>query len=190
MPKRPEKKKRKFEFDEALLDELLEQYDGPADMFGSEGLLESLKARLVERALSAEMTDHLGYPKHEKRTKDTQNARNGTTKKRVKTETGEMEIEVPRDRDSSFEPLLVPKGVRRLEGFDDMVVALYSRGMTTRDIQSQLKEIYKVEISPDLVSLITNEILNRESELEAEAELAEVMDGMERLEAAEADPTL
>jgi putative transposase len=160
MPNRPHKKKQnKFEFEEDLLDQLLENYDGPTDMFGSDGLLESLKAKLVERALEGEMTAHLGYEKHGQRPENSENARNGTTKKRVKTESSEIAIEVPRDRDGSFDPLLVPKGVRRLKGFDDMVIALYSRGMTTRDIQDQLKEVYTVDVSPDLVSIITNEVL-------------------------------
>lgn len=161
MPNRPRRKKEsKFQFEEALLDQLLEDYEGPDDMFGSEGLLESLKARLVERALQGEMTAHLGYEKHGQRPPENRdNARNGSTKKRVKTESGEMEIEVPRDRDGSFEPILVPKHLRRLEGFDEMVIALYARGMSNRDIQDQLKEIYAVEVSPELISIITDEVL-------------------------------
>lgn len=160
MPRQQRKKNQnKFQFEEELLDQLLENYDGPADMFGSEGLLESLKAKLVERALQGEMTAHLGYEKHGQRPENSDNARNGTTKKRVKTESSEIAIEVPRDRDGSFDPILVPKGVRRLKGFDDMVIALYARGMTTRDIQSQLKEVYAVDVSPELISIITDEVL-------------------------------
>lgn len=161
MPHRPKKKKEKgkFQFEEELLDQLLEDYEGPGDMFGTGGLLDSLKAKLVERALRGEMTAHLGYEKNGQRPENSGNARNGSTKKRVKTESGEMEIEVPRDRDASFEPLLVPKGVRRLEGFDNMVIALYARGMSTRDIQSQLKEVYSVDVSAELISIITDEIL-------------------------------
>lgn len=160
MPNRRSKEKKgKFHFEEELLDHLLEDYEGPADMFGSEGLLESLKTKLVERALQGEMTAHLGYEKHGHRPEDSENARNGTTRKRVKTESSEIAIEVPRDRDGSFDPILVPKGVRRLKGFDDMVIALYARGMTTRDIQAQLKEVYAVDVSPDLISNITDEVL-------------------------------
>jgi putative transposase len=159
MPKRPEKtKKKKFEFQKALLDELLEDYEGPDDMFGSDGLLDSLKARLVERALESELTHHLGYEKHGNSSGFDSNTRNGTTPKTVKTETGQFSISVPRDRDATFEPVLVPKFVRRIEGFDDMVISLYSRGTSTRDISEQLAEIYKMDVSHDLVSTITDEI--------------------------------
>ena len=88
-----------------------------------------------KRALEAERTDHLGYEKHAVEGRDGGNSRNGRTRKRVKTDSGEVEIEVPRDRDASFDPKLVPKGRRRLPGFDDKVIALYARGMTTREIQ-------------------------------------------------------
>ena len=118
MPNRPKQKnnKRKFEFSQSVLDELLEQYNGPDDMFGSEGLLESLKARLVERALQGEMTDHLGYEKNGERPEESTNYRNGSSPKTVRTETGAMDIQVPRDRDGSFRPVIVPKDARRLEG--------------------------------------------------------------------------
>lgn len=161
MPNRPKQKnsKRKFEFSQSVLDELLEQYNGPDDMFGSEGLLESLKARLVERALQGELTDHLGYEKNGQRPDDCGNYRNGNSPKTVKTESGQFEIQVPQDRERNFEPILVPKGVRRLEGFDDMVISLYARGMTTEDISTQLAEIYKVEASTGLISTITGEIM-------------------------------
>lgn len=159
MPKRPKKTKRKHEFEEQLLDQLLENYEGtPDDMFGSEGLLESLKAKLVERALESELTHHLGYEKHDK--SDNANARNGSTKKTVKTKTGQFEVSVPRDRDGSFDPILVPKYARRIEGFDEMVINLYARGTTTREVSEQLSEIYKIEISHDLISTITDEILD------------------------------
>lgn len=159
MPNRPKKTSRKFEFEGKLLDELLENYEGtPDDMFGSEGLLESLKASLVERALGGELTHHLGYEKHDK--SDNTNARNGTSRKTVKTKTGQFEVSVPRDRDGSFDPVLVPKYARRIEGFDDMVINLYARGTTTREISEQLSEIYKLEISHDLISTITDEILD------------------------------
>lgn len=159
MSNKPKKTSRKFEFEGKVLDELLENYEGtPDDMFGSEGLLESLKASLVERALECELTHHLGYGKHDK--SDNTNARNGTSRKTVKTKTGQFEVSVPRDRDGSFEPVLVPKYARRIEGFDDMVINLYARGTTTREISEQLSEIYKLEISHDLISTITDEILD------------------------------
>ena len=160
MPNRSKKTSRKFEFEGKLLDELLENYEGtPDDMFGTDGLLESLKASLVERALESELTHHLGYEKHGK-SELGENARNGTSKKTVKTKSGQFEISVPRDRDGSFDPILVPKYARRIEGFDDMVINLYARGTTTREISEQLSEIYKLEVSHDLISTITDEILD------------------------------
>ena len=119
MPKRSSKKKaEKHQFSDELLDQLLDSYEGPGDMFGPEGLLNSLKARLVERSLSAELTNHLGYQKHQKRPEESENVRNGSSPKRkIKTESGELEVSVPRDRDGTFEPALLPKYARRLEGF-------------------------------------------------------------------------
>ena len=162
MPKRPSKKESsgETEFNDELLDQLLEGYGGPQDMFGQDGLLDRLKSRLVERSLHAELTNHLGYSKHDGKPDGTTNARNGTAPKRkIKTESGEIEVSVPRDRDGSFEPALLPKYARRIEGFDDMVIGLYARGMSTRDIQDQLQEIYKIDVSPELISDITDEIL-------------------------------
>lgn len=151
--------KDRFSFSHDLLDQLLENYEKPDDMFGHDGLLESLKARLVERALAGELTHHLGYDKNAERPAGVENYRNGSSSKTVKTKSGPMKIEIPRDRDGTFEPLLVPTGVRRFEGFDDMVISLYARGMTTRDISSQLKEVYAVDASADLISTITGEIM-------------------------------
>lgn len=163
MPNRPPKKKtntQEPEFSDELLDKLLEGYGGPDDMFGQDGLLDRLKSRLVERSLHTELTHHLGYDKHDTRPEGTENARNGTGPiRKIKTESGEIEVSVPRDRDGSFEPALLPKYARRIEGFDDMVIGLYARGMSTRDIQDQLQEIYKFKVSPDLISDVTDEIL-------------------------------
>jgi len=143
---------------EALIDQLLEG-ERPEDILNEGGLAQELKKRLVERALEGEMTDHLGYEKHSSAGRDGGNSRNGKTRKRIKTGEDELEIEVPRDRDGSFSPKLVPKGRRRLPGFDDKVIALYARGMTTREIQSGLKEIYGVEVSPSLISAVTDSVL-------------------------------
>jgi len=143
---------------EAMIDQLLEG-ERPEDILNEGGLAQELKKRLVERALEGEMTDHLGYEKHASEGRDGGNSRNGKTSKRVKTGEDELEIEVPRDRDGSFSPKLVPKGRRRLPGFDDKVIALYARGMTTREIQSGLKEIYGVEVSPSLISAVTDSVL-------------------------------
>jgi len=123
---------------DAMLDRLLEGRS-PEEVVGSGGLLEDLTKRLLERALEGELSDHLGYEKHDARGRDGGNSRSGRTRKRVKTDTAEMEIEVPRDRDGSFEPKLVPKGQRRLPGFDEKVIALYARGMTTREIQEHAR---------------------------------------------------
>lgn len=151
--------KKQDEDVDAMLDRLLEG-KRPEEVVGSGGLLEDLTKRLLERALEGELSEHLGYEKHDARGRDGGNSRNGRTRKRVKTDTAEMEIEVPRDRDGSFAPKLVPKGRRRLPGFDEKVIALYARGMTTREIQGHLKELYKVEVSPSLISTVTDAVLD------------------------------
>jgi putative transposase len=143
---------------EELVERLLGNRSTAEELFGEHGLFQQLKKRLVERALQGELTAHLGYDKYRGRPATSDNARNGTTSKTVKTDDGELEIEVPRDRVGSFEPLLVKKRQTRLTGFDDRVIALYARGMTTRDIQAHLEEIYGVEISPDLISRITDAV--------------------------------
>jgi len=141
-----------------LLDALMKDYKNPEDLIGETGLLKQLTKRLLERAMQAEMTDHLGYEKNSPSGKKTENSRNGSYKKRVKGEFGNLDIAVPRDRDASFEPLILPKGQSRFAGFDDKIIALYARGMTTRDIQSHLEEIYGVGISPTLVSQVTQAV--------------------------------
>ena len=142
-----------------LLDELLEGLS-PEEIMGKDGLVNELTKRLMERALEGELTDHLGYEKNAAEGHNGGNSRNGRTTKRVKTGTQEIELGVPRDRDSSFEPKLVKKGQRRLPGFDEKVIALYARGMTTREIQGHLKELYQVEVSPTLISTVTDAVLD------------------------------
>lgn len=144
---------------EELLDQLLEGYDSPEDLLGPEGLLTELKRRLVNKVLDSELTTHLGYEKHAKGdgTKAS-NTRNGHSSKKLRSDDGEMEIKVPRDRSGEFEPTLVPKHQRYFDGFDEAIVSLYSRGLTTRDIQEQLKEMYKVEVSPMLISNATSAV--------------------------------
>lgn len=141
-----------------LIDQLLAGCDDPKEILGKKGLLHRLQKKLVERALEAELEDHLGYPPHVRTS--TANARNGRTKKTVKTDSSELEIEVPRDREGSFEPQLVKKRQRRLEGFDEKVLAFYARGMSTREIQAQLEEIYDIEVSPTLISNVTHAVLD------------------------------
>ena len=141
-----------------LLDALMKDYKKPEDLIGENGLLKQLTKRLLERAMQAEITDHLGYEKHAPAGKKTGNSRNGSYKKTVKGEFGNLDIAVPRDRDSTFEPVIVPKGESRFTGFDDKIISMYARGMTTRDIQGHLEEIYGVEVSPTLISQVTDAI--------------------------------
>ena len=141
-----------------VLDALMKDYKNPEDLIGETGLLKQLTKQLLERAMQAEMTEHLGYEKNIPAKKKTTNSRNGTYQKRVKGEFGNLDITVPRDRDSSFEPIILPKGQSRFTGFDDKIIALYARGMTTRDIQAHLEEMYGVEVSPTLVSQVTRAV--------------------------------
>jgi hypothetical protein len=141
---------------EALLDALIAGCDSPEDIVGESGLLKELQKRLMERALNAELTHHLGYEANERHTSD--NCRNGKTSKTVHTQNGSLEIEIPRDRNGEFEPQLVKKHQRRLEGFDEQVIALYARGLSTRDIQSHLEELYGTEVSPTLISNVTSAV--------------------------------
>src|SRR5262245_50442103 len=135
-----------------LLDELLAGYRNPEDLTGADGLLKQLTGALVERALNAELTDHLGYEPGAPEGSVTGNTRNGTSPKTLVTDQGEVPIEVPRDRNGTFEPQLVKKHQRRFTGFDDKILSMYARGMTGRDIQAHLSEMYGTEISPSLIS--------------------------------------
>ena len=142
-----------------LIDELLKDYQKPEDLVGENGLLKHLTRALVERALGAELTHHLGYEKHSPEGKSSGNSRNGTSPKTLKSDLGDLPIGVPRDRNGEFEPQLVRKGQRRFNGFDDKILSMYARGMTTRDIQAHLLELYKVEVSPELISSVTAEVM-------------------------------
>ena len=142
-----------------LLDELLEGYEKPEDLLGENGILQELKKALVEKALGAELTHHLGYEKGSPPSRKATNTRNGHGKKKVKGSEGEMEISVPRDRNGTFEPQLIKKGQRRFDGFDDKIISMYARGMTVREIQGHLKELYGVAVSPDLISKVTDAVL-------------------------------
>ena len=145
--------------DKGLIDKLLGDYKGPEDMTGENGLLKQLTKALLERALAAELTTHLGYEKHAAEGRHSGNSRNGASSKRLKGEFGTVEIAVPRDRAGSFEPQLVPKGTTRFTGFDDKILSLYARGMTTREIQGHLEEMYQVEVSPTLISNVTEAVI-------------------------------
>jgi putative transposase len=130
------------------------------ELLKDSGLLKELKKRLLETALEAEMTEHLGYEKHSPDGCGTGNSRNGKTSKRIISANGDLDIEVPRDRKGDFEPQLVRKRQVRLEGFDEKVLSLYARGMTTRELQDHLEEIYEVEVSPALISRVTDAVLD------------------------------
>jgi putative transposase len=143
-----------------LIDELLKDYANPQDVLAEGGLLKQLTKAVIERCLEAELDTHLGYAKHVRTGNATLNRRNGHSQKTLKGEQGQVEIEVPRDRQGSFEPQLVQKGQTRLDGFDDKIIALYARGMTTRDIQAQLHELYGVEVSPTLISNVTEAVMD------------------------------
>ena len=140
------------------LDELLKGKT-PQEIIRQNGLLDELTKPLVERALEGELTAHLGYEKHATEGRNSKNSRNGKAVKRVKTSTSQIDIEVPRDRDGSFEPQLLPKRRRRLPGFDDKVLALYARGLTTRESQGHLKEMYGVSVSPSLISAVPESVM-------------------------------
>jgi len=143
-----------------LLDELLKDYQKPDDLLGQDGLLQQLTKALVERALDGELTHHLGYDKHHFSGDNSGNSRNGTTPKTLRGKRGQVQIDVPRDRASEFEPQLVKKNQTRFDGLDEKIISLYSRGMTQREIQGHLEEIYGVEVSPSLISTVTDAVLD------------------------------
>jgi len=143
-----------------LVDELLKGYEKPEDIIGENGLLKRLTKALLERALNAELTHHLGYEKHDPAGHNSGNSRNGSTSKTVKGEFGEIVVDTPRDRNGSFEPQILGKHQTRFDGFDDKILSLYARGMTTREIQGHLQEMYGVEVSPTLISDVTDAVLD------------------------------
>jgi len=149
--------KEKNKIDALLYD--LTKGKTPEELLGENGLLAELTKRLAEQALEGEMVEHLGYEKHAAEGTGTGNSRNGKSTKKIRTRSGDIEIEVPRDRNGDFEPKFVRKRQRRLPGFDNKVIAFYARGMTTREIQSALHEIYGTEVSPALISAVTDSVL-------------------------------
>jgi putative transposase len=145
--------------DKDLIDKLLGDYQKPEDLIGENGLLKQLTKALVERALNAELTHHLGYEKNDADGRGSGNSRNGTSRKKLTGDFGEIELEVPRDRVGDFEPQIVGKHQRRFTGFDDKILSMYARGMSTREIQGHLQEIYGAEVSPSLISEVTDEVI-------------------------------
>jgi len=141
-----------------LLDTLMKDYKKPEDLIGENGLLKQLTKRLLERAMQTELTEHLGYEKHSPNGKNSGNSRNGGYKKTITGDFGNLDITTPRDRNSTFEPVILPKGETRFTGFDDKIISMYARGMTTRGIQGHLQEIYGIDVSPSLISQVTDTI--------------------------------
>jgi transposase-like protein len=142
-----------------VLDELLAGAQGEEEIVGPGGLLSQLTKRLVERAMEVELTEHLGYEPHLEPPGGTGNARNGSTPKTLITEHGPVQVDTPRDRNGSFEPQIVRKRQRRFEGFDEKILALYARGLSTRDIEAHLAEIYGVKVGRDLISRVTDAVM-------------------------------
>ena len=143
---------------EGLIDELLKQGRKPEDVHA---LLKRLTKEVVERAMQAEMNEHLGYEKHDPAGANSGNSRNGVTRKSLTGEFGEVEIATPRDRNGEFEPQMVKKNQTRWTGFDDKILSMYARGMTAREIQGHLEEIYQVEVSPSLISEVTDGVMEQ-----------------------------
>lgn len=141
--------------DPKLIDQLLANYKSPEEIAGENGLLKQLTKAVLERALQAELTGHLGYEKHDRVGHKSGNSRNGTSRKTLKGDFGKLDLETPRDRNGTFEPKIVATHQTRWTGFDDKILSLYARGMSTREIQGHLEEIYRVEVSPSMISDVT-----------------------------------
>ncbi|MCF7778098.1 IS256 family transposase [Sulfitobacter sp. M220] len=152
-----------------LLDELLKGCERPEDLLGDAGLMKELKIKLMERMLGAELTSHLGYEDGKDAPPDQTNRRNGSSAKRLKGQDGELPIAVPRDRDGSFEPELVKKGQTRIDGMDDKIIGLYAAGLTVRDIRAHLEDVYGLQVSPDLISRVTDAVLDEVREWQSRA---------------------
>jgi putative transposase len=150
----------KEKIEDEIIDNLLKDYKEPEDLIGEGGLLKELTKRLLERAMSAEMTQHVGYVKHATAGRNSGNSRNGKTAKTLKGTFGTMPIEVPRDRNGTFEPKIIGKHQTRFTGFDENIISLYARGLSTREIKQHLEEIYQVEVSPALISAVTDEVID------------------------------
>ena len=161
-PKRRPRRKRTEEERKAdeMMDDLLRNYKTPEEIMGEGGLLAQLTKKLLERAMAAELTEHVGYEKHDRAGRNSGNSRNGRSRKTLKGDFGTMRIEVPRDRAGTFEPQIIGKHQTRWTGFDDKILSMYARGMSSREIQQHLEEIYKVEVSPGLISTVTEAVID------------------------------
>jgi putative transposase len=154
------KGRKKISRRDELLDELLKEYGGSAGVTGPDGLLKDMTRAVIQRAMGAELSHHLGYEPGQAPPEGQDNRRNGKTEKTLRTGQGPLTIEVPRDREGSFEPQLIPKHQRHFDGFDDKILSMYARGMTVREIRAHLEEIYGVEVSPDLISRVTDAVID------------------------------
>ena len=152
--------KKTNQIDPRIIDELISTYEKPEDLLGEGGILKQLQKAMLERILEGEITTELGYSKHDPKGNNSGNSRNGYSEKTLKGTNGELSIQVPRDRNGEYSPQIIPKRQTRFEGFDKKIISLYSRGMTTRDIQEQLQELYGVEVSATLISNVTNEVID------------------------------
>ena len=144
--------------DPKIIEQLLIGYKNPEEVLGENGLLKQLTKAVLERALQAELTRHLGYQKHDPAGNNSGNSRNGVTRKTLKGDFGEIELETPRDRNGSFEPKIVERHQTRWTGFDGKILSMYARGMSTRDIQGHLEDMYQVEVSPAFISNVTSSV--------------------------------
>jgi putative transposase len=147
-----------MEIPDELIDQLLGEYQGPEQLTGPDGLINQLRRRLIERAAGAELGQHLGYPPGGEPPEGQSNRRNGLSAKTLRTVDGPVTVELPRDREGSFEPRIVPKHGRSFDGFDELILALYAGGMSTRDVQRHLRELYGVDVSEGLISEVTGSI--------------------------------
>ena len=152
-----------------FLNELLKGCERPEDLLGDGGLMKELKIKLMERMLGAELTAHLGYDEGKDAPPSQANRRNGTSSKVLKGQDGALPISVPRDREGSFEPELIKKGQTRIDGMDDKIIGLYAAGLTVRDIRAHLEDVYGLQVSPDLISRVTDAVLDEVREWQSRA---------------------
>ena len=150
--KQNKKNKKTNKFSDNLLDDLLENYQNPDDLMGNEGILQQLTGALISRAMEAELDSTIGYKKHANRLENSNNYRNGTSKKTVKTGHGEVKISVPRDRNNEYDPIIIEKNQTHFDGFDKQIISMYSRGMTNQDIANHIEEIYSTKVSKDFIT--------------------------------------
>ena len=147
-----------MKIEDEIMDRLMTHFEVSGDLLGENGFIKQLTKQITERVLGTELTHHLGYAKHATEGRGSGNSRNGTSRKTLQTENGPLEIEVPRDRNGTFEPKIVPKHQTRMPGLDEKILALYAKGLSVRDIQDHLLDLYQVEVSPALISEVTDAV--------------------------------